>query len=45
MNFIQSYSSVVTEEENKNIEVYDKNEKDEVTLLLEPIDLQWKDYP
>ena len=40
-----SYSSAVTEEGNENIEVYDKNEKDEVILLLEPIDLQWKEDP
>ena len=32
-----SYSSILTDEGNENIEIYDKNEKDEVILLLEPI--------
>uniref|UniRef100_M1AGX3 Uncharacterized protein n=1 Tax=Solanum tuberosum TaxID=4113 RepID=M1AGX3_SOLTU len=54
MNFIQfrqvqgtnppSFSSAITDEGNENIEVFDKNEKDEV-ILLEPMDLQWKDDP
>ncbi|KAH0725254.1 hypothetical protein KY284_001119 [Solanum tuberosum] len=54
MNFIQSrqvqgtnpssYSSAIADEGNENIEVFDKNEKDEV-ILLEPMDLQWKDDP
>ena len=51
MNFIQSKqaqgnnSPCITDERNENIEVYENNEKDEVILLLEPIDLQWKDDP
>lgn len=55
MNFIESkqtqnnappsYSSAVTEERNENIKAYDKNKKDKVILLVEQIDLQWKDDP
>ncbi|KAG5570715.1 hypothetical protein H5410_060481 [Solanum commersonii] len=40
-----SYSAVINNEASENIEVYDKNEKDEVILLLEPRDLQWRDDP
>ncbi|KAG5570712.1 hypothetical protein H5410_060478 [Solanum commersonii] len=55
MDFIQSrepqnnappsYSALVNDEANENIEVYDKNEKDEVICLLKPRDLQWRDDP
>lgn len=47
MDFIQSkqqtqpsYSSIVNEEAIENVEIYDKNEIDEIVLILEPKDLQ-----
>lgn len=40
-----SYPAIVNDEAGENTEVTHKNAKDEVILLLENIDLQWKDDP
>lgn len=40
-----SYSAVANEEVIENIEVYDQNDLDEIILILDPRDLQWKDEP